>query len=696
MYNEPLAAHSGTEVSVRDTLDDVVAKATASAIAELAELKGHGQPLPSPAVAATQLVNATNALVGELKDLQKEAAKSGDDEGKKVVFGPLGALRQILPRQAAALAMIYREVALIQAVESQDDRDTAFLAVYDPDEGIYRECSGRTTPLTVFLREMAFTADDRWIAESLSALRDLAPLRYQTADADLVALDDCVYNRVTGERRQYDPDEHVFLAKIRTRLPETKPELPRIQNPDGSWWDPESWLEETMGVDLAPVMHEINAYLLCPRAFTDDKIVVYLSESGSNGKGTMLVLQRAIVGGPRGVACASLGLEKFDGKRDFMLTRLMGAAANLSDESDPDAFLSSSAQLKAISSHDPVQINRKNRDPIEVRLFVPMIFSLNRLPKIRDKSAAVDRRLYMCRFAQRFMGSAKNPEIKNDYLLRDEVREWFVWQALVEVGPIIELSTPPAVANVLEEYRGGNDNIVAFWRKYEPELTASSLPMLPLEFLYDAYVAESRASRGSGAAVESEAVFKTRLVEEATRGGVWLDERDSRGDRRKLSLKGWAERGHSAVAAELFGDLGLATVQKKEIGYAKVHEESVVGDRRLARWTRGVLPASTKLATTGLPARGHALTRDPATIPAAVVVEPSDVAETAVEPAGMSVPEEKRPTPTPARQIDLSGILLPEHEGSPADPFAVDPRAFGPGIAIPVDAATDDNAAVTR
>lgn len=694
MYNEPPAAHSGTEVSVRDTLDDVVAKATAHAIAELTELKDGGQPLPSPAVAATQLVNATNSLVGELKDLQKEAAKSGDDEGKKVVFGPLGALRQILPRQAAALAMVFREIALVQAVESQDDRDTAFLAVYDPDEGIYRECSGRTTPLTVFLREMAFTADDRWIAEALSALRDLAPLRYQTSDADLVALDDCVYNRVTGDRADYDPAEHVFLAKVRTRLPESEPELPRIQNPDGTWWDPQSWLEETVGAELAPVMHEVNAYLLCPRAFSDDKIVAYLSESGSNGKGTTLVLQRAIVGGPRGVACASLGLEKFDGKKDFMLTRLMGAVANLSDESDPDAFLSSSAQLKAISSHDPVQINRKNRDPIEVRLFVPMIFSLNRLPKIRDKSAAVDRRLHIIRFGQKFEGSAKNSAIKKDYLLRDEVREWFVWQALVAIGPITELSTPPAVADALEEYRGGNDHVVAFWRKYEPELTASNLPMLPLEFLYDAYVAESRASRGSGAAVESEQVFKTRLVEEATRSGVWQDERDSRGDRRKLSLKGWAECGHSEAATEIFGHLGLATVQKKTFGYETVHEEVVVGDRRLARWTRRVLPSYTKLATTGLPARGHALTRDAETISAAAAVEPSDVAGTAVEPAGMSVPEEKRPTP--ARQIDLSGILLPEHGGSSADPFAIDPRAFGPGIAIPEDAAADDTGAVTR
>lgn len=694
MYNEPPAAHSGTEVSVRDTLDDVVAKATAHAIAELTELKDGGQPLPSPAVAATQLVNATNALVEEVKNLQKEAAKSRY-VGKKAMYWMIPTLSQIHPRQAAALAMVYREVALIQAIESEDNRDTAFLAVYDPDEGIYRECSGRTTPLTVFLREMVYTAGDRWIAEALSALRDLAPLRFQTADADLVALDDCVYNRVTGERSPYDPAEHVFLAKIRTRLPESKPELPRIQNPDGSWWDPESWLEETVGAELAPVMHEVNAYLLCPRAFSDDKIVAYLSESGSNGKGTTLVLQRAIVGGPRGVACASLGLEKFDGKKDFMLTRLMGAAANLSDESDPDAFLSSSAQLKAISSHDPVQINRKNRDPIEVRLFVPMIFSLNRLPKIRDKSAAVDRRLHIIRFGQKFAGSAKNPAIKKDYLLRDEVREWFVWQALVEIGPITELSTPPAVADALEEYRGGNDHVVAFWRKYEPELTASNLPMLPLEFLYDAYVAESRAGRGSGAAVESESVFKARLVEEAVRGGVWQDERDSRGDRRKLSLKGWAECG-SAVTVDVFGHLGLATVQKKTFGYETVHEEVVVGDRRLARWTRRVLPASTKLATTGLPARGHALTRDPATIPAAATVEPSDVAGTATEPAGMSVPEEKRPTLTSARQIDLSGILLPEHGGSSADPFAIGPRAFGPGIAIPEDAAADDTGAVTR
>ena len=601
---------------VSDEADAVYARATTLAIAQISA----NTNLPSPADAAATVLWHTKMLLIEW------------NRGQLQTFGSDATPRKassLLPRQAAELVMLYREVAVIPAVDGESTRDRSLLAVYNAAEGLYVECSGRNNDLTAFLRELNYNASTRWIDEVMAALKDLAPLRYQTSDADLVALDDCVYNRRTGERSAYDPAEHVFLAKVRTRLPDAKPELPRIRVDDETWWDPWSWLVETMGSEeMARAIIEITAFVLCPRGFTDDKIVIFLSESGSNGKGTILALLRAIVGGPKGLGCASLGLEMFNGKKEFLLTRLIGAMVNLSDESDADAFLASSALLKALASHDPVQVNRKNRDPIEVVLFLAMIFSLNKLPKMKDKSEAVDRRMHVLRFAQRFMAEGteikKNPAIKHDYVLRDEVREWFVWQALVELGPITELSVPEEVANALEEYRGANDAVVVFYRKYRDALDNSQLTTIPLELLYNSFVADSRNSRGSGAGIESERVFTDRFVEEARKDGMWSDERGgARHERVRRALTTWAEANGAEVAV-VFGELGRATVETKSFGGAITGwEEIVVGDKNVARWTRAQTNPETRLRAPLIPARGAMLVRDPASVPAPPPPEPA-------------------------------------------------------------------------
>ncbi len=609
------------------TRDEVLAWATDKCVTHL---RNNRQGLPPLPVAARWMVRDTNAALAawtKARGIKRDEAITG-----------------LLARQAAVLLMVYHQVALIPAIETDADRSVALLAVYDAAEGLYLECSGRSNHLTVALRELSFDASSKWIDEVLGALRDLAPLRYQTADEDLVALDDCVYNRRTGEREAYDPAKHVFLAKVRTRLPETEPELPRIQNPDGTWWDPWSWLVETMGSEvMARSIIEVLAYVLCPRAFSDDKVVIFLADSGSNGKGTVLAFYRAIVGGPKGIGCTSLGLEVFggggSGSKEFLLTRLIGAMANLSDESEGDEFMSASAKLKKISSHDPIQINRKHRDPIEVKLFVSMVFSLNRLPRIKDKSGAIDRRLHIMEFGQRFMSEGteikKNPRIKSDYVLRDDVREWFVWQALVAIGPITELSVPEEVDAALEEHRGTNDPVIEFWRAHADALEASSLTHLPLDMLYDAYAAWSRSKRGSGATVEGDRAVKQRLAEEATRGGVWADKRTSRGERTQLSLLGWSGSHSARAVREVFGTLGLSSVRPG--GDFTVPQEIIAEDRKLARWTRDIMPANTLLAAGALPARGACLTRDSAPAPAPVPPITSPVSPTS-QPAQAPAP----------------------------------------------------------
>ena len=94
------------------TYDEALKRGTAQA---LAELRNAGD-LPSPASAAALVLSRSNA----------EAAAWAVEVGEK-----LRPLRVIRPRQAADVAMLYLDVALIPATESQDLRSTAMIGVYD-------------------------------------------------------------------------------------------------------------------------------------------------------------------------------------------------------------------------------------------------------------------------------------------------------------------------------------------------------------------------------------------------------------------------------------------------------------------------------------------------------------------------------------------------------------------------------------
>jgi putative DNA primase/helicase len=58
--------------------------------------------------------------------------------------------------------------------------------------------------------------------------------------------------------------------------------------------------------------------------------------------------------------------------------------------------------LKALTSGDPIQVNRKNKDPITMRPTARLIFATNTMPPITDRSEGVWRRMIAMPFRQQF------------------------------------------------------------------------------------------------------------------------------------------------------------------------------------------------------------------------------------------------------------------------------------------------------
>ena len=87
-------------------------------------------------------------------------------------------------------------------------------------------------------------------------------------------------------------------------------------------------------------------------------------------------------------------------------------------------------------------MNRKNRDPRDVLFNGFMVQCVNEIPRVRDKSESMLRRLLVIPFKKRFQGKERK-YIKDDYLHRKDVLEYVLYHVLAETD-YYELDEPAA------------------------------------------------------------------------------------------------------------------------------------------------------------------------------------------------------------------------------------------------------------
>lgn len=333
------------------------------------------------------------------------------------------------------------------------------------------------------------------IDDVISRISDYAPHVETTKDSHLYPVNNGVYNQKTKELEEFTPD-YVYLTKIGV---DYKPNIqnPKIQEPDGSYWDVESWLES---LSATPEINEllwqvISASLQPNRGF--NKSIWFYSESGNNGKGTVGQLIKNLLGVGN---YASLSVADF--KHEFLKQSLIGVAANISDENDVDEFIDSVKDYKASVTGDDLIINRKHKDPIRLQFRGLNIQMMNGLPKTKDKTGSFYRRLIIVPFIKSFTDNGEKGYIKSDFIHRKEVLEYTLFKALnLEFEEFI---VPQASVHLLEQYKEKNNPVLDFWRELREEFVWD---LVPKQFLYDLYQKWFERSNPSGTIIGQRTFF---------------------------------------------------------------------------------------------------------------------------------------------------------------------------------------------
>ncbi len=188
-----------------------------------------------------------------------------------------------------------------------------------------------------------------------------------------------------------------------------------------------------------------------------------LTGDKNNGKSTFLEVVKAIL--------HDSNISALDAKElgdRFTTSMMFGKLANIGDDISDDFMQGSQVSIfKKIVTGNRIKAERKGQDPFEFNPYIKLLFSANDIPRMKDKTGAVLRRLVIIPFNAHFTSDLPDydPEIKKK-LLQSECMEYLIKLGIEGLKRITEnkgFTRSEATEQAAHEYDLMNDPIKAFF-----------------------------------------------------------------------------------------------------------------------------------------------------------------------------------------------------------------------------------------
>lgn len=272
----------------------------------------------------------------------------------------------------------------------------------------------------------------------------------QPSEANLIAFNNGVYDIMTGELKPFST-EIVITNKI-----------PWDYDPDAYSELADSTLNKLSCGDSAirALLEECIGYCFYRRNELGKAFI--LTGDKSNGKSTFLDCVKAILGEKN---ISALDLKELGDR--FNTSMMFGKLANIGDDIGDDFLQGSQVSIfKKIVTGNRIKAERKGQDPFEFNPFIKLLFSANDIPRMKDKTGAVLRRLVIIPFNATFGKSDPDydPFIKYKLIEKDSI-EYFIRLGVEGLRRVIindEFTKSTKVQNQLNEYEEENNPIIAF------------------------------------------------------------------------------------------------------------------------------------------------------------------------------------------------------------------------------------------
>ena len=278
-------------------------------------------------------------------------------------------------------------------------------------DGIY--CSGYRN-LEYMMLQAYPQMKDAQRKEVLKYIEVMCTENVQTADANLIAFKNGIYDLVTDRLTGFTPD--VIITN----------QIPWNYNADAHSEIAERTLTKMACNDdeIFRLLAECIGYCFYRR--NELSVSMFLTGEKANGKSTFLQMIQDVLGTPN---ISTLGLDEIDER--FSVATMFGKLANIGDDINDD-FLHGKAiaHFKKIVSGNMVKAEHKGQDPFFYKPTVKLIFSANQIPRMKDRTGAVLRRMVIIPFNATFSKTDVDYDPYIAWKLKDEV----VMEYLVRIG----------------------------------------------------------------------------------------------------------------------------------------------------------------------------------------------------------------------------------------------------------------------
>ena len=329
------------------------------------------------------------------------------------------------------------------------------LITYDSQSGLYAVGDlpiEEYAQLQWLLEDMDDPIKDNHVQEVIKAVRRNAPLiePHQLNDPQhrIIVFQNGVLDLSTLTLRQHSPESKYTMG------------IPHKFNPDAKCPHFDRFINEILPTDAHQLIRQLMGYLLIPStAFR--KFFVFVGE-GANGKSTLIVVI-VIMLGRQNVSHQSLHAIAQD---RFSRAELFGKLANpYADLESQD--VRNTGILKQIVAGDPLQYEKKFKDPFSGPATARLLFSANEMPVIHDTSEAMTDRLILIDFPRRFEESEQDKELIHKLTTEAEVEgiiARFALPGLIGLLKSEQFAIPETSRRLQQQYRHQCDPFSEFVR----------------------------------------------------------------------------------------------------------------------------------------------------------------------------------------------------------------------------------------
>ncbi len=239
----------------------------------------------------------------------------------------------------------------------------------------------------------------------------------------------------------------------------------------------QKFLVEVLGDEkLIAILQEFVGLCLVPETKFEKCLV--LVGKGANGKSTLLYVVQYLIG-IANISTVAMGkLES-----EFHRVNLYNKLVNISSELEISELVGS-GYFKSIVSGDLIDACYKFKDSLNFRPYSRLIFAMNELPRVRDRSVGFYRRLVIVPFNKQFTGGKEDKTLAKTLI--SEIDGIFNW-ALLGLNRLFEqdhFTESTIVDDMVESYKKENNPALTFieddcFIDLEAEVQKSNL--------YDAY-----------------------------------------------------------------------------------------------------------------------------------------------------------------------------------------------------------------